>query len=850
MLNQAGGEPRAESVDIKEYLAVLLKRKWLVLVCFLLSMAGTTAFLFTRQPIYRASGKMLITYAGGSMPITEITREDEGRFFSTQIDIMLSQTMLRRVQQRMKKTPEEVRENLVDLKITAVRGAAIMLISVDSPSKDFARDFANTMADEYLKFREEQRAASSESALLLLTREINRLGQELKTANDRLLTYAKEHGMLSDLSGQGSTWMRRYSWNAMALGNIGGQLSEMRARKQLLDSRPEASTVLALLAAEGAAATPEKSAVNPASMPIKEGAILSIVVDGNTNLTTRAVVSGEGIVDYKPLGPIVAKGLSPLDLAVKIQDALEAAHLLKPVSGGTAGANLMTAVHVTVEGNFGGVPDNPPALAPVANPGDGPAEVTRGTLAALPEGTAYRMFDLDRRRRIAQVRVNELRKVYRSKHPALIAAEQDLVNITTDIDNAVQFYRQKTEADLQVVQQKYTELDAAAKKLDAEAITEGSKSLEMKALSEDADRVRGLYNALLGKLMTIDVTQGFNLRSVSILEPAIVDPTPVYPKKTKGLMVAAFFGFGLGLALAFFIEYIDDSIKLAEEVERDLQLPFLGMIPAAQRSPDDLTAHRLDKLKQQGGVAESYRVVRSAVIFAIPREKLRSILLASAVPREGKTTTCVNLGIGFAQIDERVLLLDADLRRGEIHKYFGIEREKGLSDVLLGEATPEEVVKSSGVPKLDVFPCGSYPANPAELLLGWRFKEVLQWAYKHYDRVLIDCPPIMGIADSAILGSAADGVLFVIWAGRTSRRYVRVAKMTAVSRGAKIFGFILNNLEPGRVGYYHYYPYYYSYYSRGYYYTHAEEEADRVEEGPTTTTSTETPDKKETDDVY
>src|SRR5207249_8608296 len=258
----------------------------------------------------------------------------------------------------------------------------------------------------------------------------------------------------------------------------------------------------------------------------------------------------------------------------------------------------------------------------------------------------------------------------------------------------------------------------------------------------------------------------------------ILEPDPVYPKKVKGLLIAAFFGLGLGLALAFFIEYIDDSIKLAEEVERDLQLPFLGMIPAAQWSPDDLEAHRLDRLKQQGGVAEAYRVVRSAIIFSTPREKLRSILLTSAVPREGKTTTCVNLSIGFAQIEERVLLLDGDLRRGEIHKYFGFERDKGMSDLLLGEATPEQVVKHTSVPKLDVITSGAYPANPAELLLGWRLKELLEWAYKNYDRVIIDCTPVMGIADSAILGSAVDGCLFVIWAGRTSRRYVRVAKMT------------------------------------------------------------------------
>jgi capsular exopolysaccharide synthesis family protein len=248
------------------------------------------------------------------------------------------------------------------------------------------------------------------------------------------------------------------------------------------------------------------------------------------------------------------------------------------------------------------------------------------------------------------------------------------------------------------------------------------------------------------------------------------------------------------------------------------------MIPAAQWSPDDLTAHRLDRVKQQGGVAEAYRVVRSAIIFSIPREKLRSLLLTSAVPREGKTTTCVNIAIGFAQIEERTLLLDADLRRGEIHKYFGLDREKGLSDILLGESAPEEVVRHTNIPKLDVITSGSYPANPAELLLGWRLKEIMDWARQHYDRIIVDSPPIMGIADAAILGAACDGALFVIWAGRTSRRYVRVAKMTAVSRGAKLFGFILNNLEPGRVGYYHYYPYYYSYYSRGYYYAHREEE--------------------------
>ena len=230
----------------------------------------------------------------------------------------------------------------------------------------------------------------------------------------------------------------------------------------------------------------------------------------------------------------------------------------------------------------------------------------------------------------------------------------------------------------------------------------------------------------------------------------------------------------------------------------------------------------------------------------------RSVLIASAVPREGKTTTGVNIAIGFSQVEDRVLLVDADLRRGEVNKYFGFDRARGLADVLLGEATPEEVVRHTEVPKLDVITSGSYPSNPAELLLGWRLKEFLDWAYKNYSRVVFDGPPVMGIADSSILGSAVDGVMLIIWAGRTSRRYVRVAKMTAVSRGAKIFGFVLNNLEPSRVGYYHYYPYYYSYYSRGYYYAPKGEDKEAGKGGDIKgiEVPTSNDNEKDIDDVY
>lgn len=813
MTNPTLSENKGESVDVKEYLSVLLKRKWLVLVCFLLSLACMTAFLFTRQPIYRASAKLLVSSVD-ALPVTDFVKENEYTFYSTVIELMQSQTMLKRVQTRMRKTPDEIREGLTSLSVLQVKRADIILVTVDSPSKVFAHDFANALCDEFIRFREEQRAKHQESALLTLTREIHRLDQDLKAANERILAFARLHNVAA-LESDPQLGQGEYLRSLQALNQAASDLANAQTRKLALDAQPDSAAIASLLA-------DERSAIRATAdnQPLGVGSVVKIEVDKAASLNLQATIGADGMLDFNPLGKIPVAGLTAGALASNIQQRLERElQVVTAVRVESAATALVTA---------GAVPQ------PTA-----PGEVSSGRvtdaraagvglrmLAILPEVRAERLYELETQRRELQGRFNEMLKNYRPKHPALQQAQKALEEVMTRIDGEVGFLRNRAEADLQMAKDRHQKLQASLDAVRNEAMKATEKRTELTMLREEADRIRTLYNTLLGALLKIDVVER-GTKSVSILEYAVVENDPVYPKKVKGLLAAALVGLGLGLALAFFIEYIDDSIKLAEEVERDLQLPFLGMIPAVQWSPEDLTAHRLDKLKQHGGVAESYRVVRSAIIFSTPRDKLRSILLTSAVPREGKTTTCVNLSIGFAQIEERVLLIDADLRRGELHKYFGFEREKGLADVLLGEATPEQVIHHTNVPKLDVITTGAYPANPAELLLGWRLKETLDWAHKNYDRVIIDCPPVMGIADSSILGAAVDGVLFIIWAGRTSRRYVRVAKMTAVSRGAKIFGFVLNNLEPGRVGYYHYYPYYYSYYSRGYYYASKPEDKDK-----------------------
>jgi len=799
-MNDSEKNEQGQSVDIKEYLAILWRRKWLIVFCLTLSLGGMTVFLFTRQTIWRINAKLLITKSGSGLPAADLTNEDGERFAATQIEVLTGPTVLRRIQQRMKKTTDQINENIKSFKVVRQGGTDIILITVDSPSQEFAREFITILADEYLKIRERQRVATAESAVQSLTREIDRLGLEVKAANHRLFDFTKEHNVADELiisattgganghgnnHGSGEDFFERWRHHAWTIMRAGEDLSDAVARKQLLDARPNAAAVLALLADERANAAEDRAAESVATGEIKVGNVLNISIPQSKMLDGRVPVATDWTIQYSPLGKLDVKGLTTDTLATKIQHDLVEASLIK-----SAAANE-TTVRVTISSGTSEAVDNPLAANVFGT------AVTRTTMGALKDTEIDKLFTLDRRRLTAQTRVDSLRKIYKSKHPAMMPAEQELQNATEELDATVQLYRQKADAEVLVAERKYNSLQVAGKQLEAEALLKGTQLQEVRVLRDDADRIRELYNTLLGQLTKLDVTQNFKTYTVSLLEAPYVEPIPVYPKKGKSLLVAGFFGLALGGALSFFLVYIDDPVKLAETFERDLQLPFLGMIPFASWSLSDLTFHRLDRYDQQSVTAEAYRVVRSSIMGVVPREKLHAILLTSTAPGEGKTTTSVNLAIGFAQIEERVLLIDADMRRGGIHKHFDFEQAKGLADILTGEITPEEAVHHTEIHKLHVITTGAYPTNPTELLLSHRLNELLHWAHQHYDRILIDGPPITGVADSSILSTVCDDVLLVVRPGRTLRNYVLTAKATAAGRGANFIGFILNDLHPG-----------------------------------------------------
>jgi capsular exopolysaccharide synthesis family protein len=336
-------------------------------------------------------------------------------------------------------------------------------------------------------------------------------------------------------------------------------------------------------------------------------------------------------------------------------------------------------------------------------------------------------------------------------------------------------------------------------------------------IQRDIDRMRSLYELVFNRLKEVDISQGIEPDTVRHIERAVPNNNPITPRRVQSIFLAALIGIGVGLALVFGLEFLDDSIRYPEEITKLLGLQFLGVIPAASWSPSDIRSHLLSQIDPKSGLAEAYRNVRATLLLADQTRKVRTMLITSSVPREGKTTTSLNMSISLAQAGLRVLLVDADMRRGELHKFFGLEGGRGFADVLSGQAKSESVIQRTNVPNLDLVATGPFPANPAELILRNEFRTFVEHAKRSYDKIVFDGPPVMAVSEAAVLASLVDSTLMVVWAGKTSRKLCQLTLQNLIQRGARVDGCVLNNLEFGRVGYY-YYSTYYSYYNYDYRY--------------------------------
>jgi capsular exopolysaccharide synthesis family protein len=300
--------------------------------------------------------------------------------------------------------------------------------------------------------------------------------------------------------------------------------------------------------------------------------------------------------------------------------------------------------------------------------------------------------------------------------------------------------------------------------------------------------------------------------NIRMLDPAR-GAAVLAPNQRRTGIIGFAMGLMLGLGLAFFIEFLDRSVKSQDDIESTIGLPFLGMVPTAEDLGSNGAVKDLHIVRHPNSTAaECCRVVRTNILFASPDKPLKTLIITSSNPVEGKTTTVVNLGIAMAQSGHRTLIVDTDMRRPRLHKVLGTSNENGVSRLIVGEAEIESAVKSTDVPGLFLLPCGPIPPNPAELLQTERFSALARKLADRFDRVIFDSPPTLAVTDAAVLSRVTDGCVLVVRAGRTSRDALVRAKQSIASAGTRIVGVVLNDVDLKKPQYSAYYSsYHYKY---------------------------------------
>jgi len=308
-----------------------------------------------------------------------------------------------------------------------------------------------------------------------------------------------------------------------------------------------------------------------------------------------------------------------------------------------------------------------------------------------------------------------------------------------------------------------------------------------------------IYTFLLQKHEEARIAKASTISNIDIVDPAIIPGQPIKPKKAQNLLLGLLFGLALGIGLAFFEEYLDDTIKNAEEAKRTMGLPLLAVIPhipghEPRQNGSTLKVEPLvTRSEPKSVVAEAFRSLRTNLHFTAINKEKKIMLFTSTFPREGKSTITANEAVVISQTGVRVLIVDCDLRRSSLHEIFGHSKTPGLSEILTGDVTFEKAKHKTGIPGLDLISAGTTPPNPSELLGSEAMRQLLLTQRENYDYIIIDAPPVLAVTDAPVLAMISDIVILIMEAGRVPIKAAQHMRETLASLQASVAGLVIND---------------------------------------------------------
>lgn len=391
-------------------------------------------------------------------------------------------------------------------------------------------------------------------------------------------------------------------------------------------------------------------------------------------------------------------------------------------------------------------------------------------------------------------------------------------NISTEVSNAVAFVKNQYELSLQnesFLRQAFDQQKAKVNEIK-------DYSIQYSILKREVDTNKELYKQLLQRVKEAEVSSGITASNIFIIDPAELPKHPFGPNKTRYFMLAAFLGFLLGIGLAFVFEFLDVTVKTPEDVKQLTLLPHLGSVPSLSNKNhgqgDAKMVHPIELLAFSAPhslFSETLRNIRTSILLSSSGKPPKSIAITSPNADEGKTTFSTNVAIALSQTGAKVIVVDGDLRKPNIHKVFSDKNETGLSSFLSGNIPLEPIIKKTEIPNLTYILSGPIPPNPSELLGSTFFKTAIKSLGEKFDYIIVDCPPVIPFSDPLILSSTIEGIVLVVREGKTVKKALQQATASLLQVNAKILGVVVNGVNMQKSDYAYYRTYFHSIKGKG-----------------------------------